>query len=104
MGSRARFQARCRAPFRARFPVRSPAPFRAPSPVRCLALVFRLEAPARPPVPMVYAARTIALRAHVPNCKVFCPAKWGVMGVLEKLTAGTLLVLSALGKMIQPSV
>merc|ERR1712032_629943 len=67
--SQAPFQARCRAPFRARFP--------ALSPVQCPALVFRLH---RPVVPLVYAARTLALLALVLNCNVFCPAKWGGMG------------------------
>merc|ERR1712032_1779693 len=55
----------------------SPAPFRAPSPVQCPALVFRLH---RSVVPLVYAARTLALLALVLNCNVFCPAKWGGMG------------------------
>merc|ERR1711862_1052240 len=51
-------------------------PFRAPSPVRCPALVFRMHPPA---VPLVYAARTLALVTYVFN----------YYGSLEKLTAGT---------------
>merc|ERR1712032_1764154 len=73
----ARFPALSPAPFRARFRAPSPAPFRAPSPVQCPALVFRLH---RPVVPLVYAARALALLALVLNCNVFCPAKWGGMG------------------------